>query len=65
MTRQWFQSCPCGHQWLFHDIGEPDADDELCCVEGCDQRACPGRNLVSTSENVAPVPAGNKRRGQV
>lgn len=23
MTRQWFQSCPCGHQWLFHDIGEP------------------------------------------
>lgn len=43
MDKQWFQLCDCGHQWLFHDIGEPDADDHLCCVEGCDQKACPGR----------------------
>lgn len=45
MTRRWFDLCPCGHTWLFHDAGEADANgtDDLCCVEGCDQKACPGR----------------------
>lgn len=51
MTRQWFQLCACGHQWLFHDIGEPDADDELCCVEGCDQKVCPGRQPKNEVES--------------
>lgn len=36
--------CPCGHAWMFHDIEEWDGDgSDLCCVEGCDQKACPGK----------------------
>lgn len=56
MDKQWFQLCACGHQWLFHDIGEPDADDELCCVEGCDQKACPGRQPASAEFFEAGIP---------
>lgn len=39
-----FTRCPCGHLFLHHDIAEYDGDgSDLCCVEGCDQASCPGR----------------------
>lgn len=58
-----FTRCPCGHLFLHHDINDCDGDgSDLCCVEGCDQRACPGRNPVSTSGNAAPEPASNNQR---
>lgn len=34
--------CGCGHAWALHDIYEPSDPRELCCVDGCDQRGCPG-----------------------
>lgn len=48
MTREG-SLCPCGHAWLLHDVLAHDGDGtDLCCVEGCDQKACPGR--TSTDE---------------
>ena len=36
--------CSCGHMWMRHDVNEYSGDGtETCCVEGCDQRGCPGR----------------------
>lgn len=37
--------CGCGHIWLRHDVEEyPGDGSEMCCVEGCRQRDCPGRD---------------------
>ncbi len=39
-----WQRCACGHLWLSHDIEEYSGDgSEMCCVVGCDQDGCPGR----------------------
>jgi hypothetical protein len=35
--------CRCGHAMALHDIYEPSDPRELCCVQGCDQNGCPGR----------------------
>jgi hypothetical protein len=35
---------PMWHVWMRHDIEEYSGDgSEMCCVEGCDQAKCPGR----------------------
>jgi hypothetical protein len=39
-----FSQCDCGHLYLFHDIEEYAGDgSDICCVEGCNQVGCPGR----------------------
>jgi hypothetical protein len=46
-TNPW-ASCPCGHLWLCHDVNEYSGDGtETCCVEGCDQTGCPGREAAT------------------
>lgn len=48
--------CPCGHLWLRHDVDEYRGDDsEMCCVEGCDQTKCPGRQ-PATAETGGETP---------
>lgn len=41
-TLTWLERCACGHLMIHHDIDEHPGT-ELCCVEGCDQKGCPGR----------------------
>lgn len=44
MSADWFSYCPCGHLWLHHDVNEYSGDGtEMCCVDGCTQTGCPGR----------------------
>lgn len=39
-----FDHCACGHMWLWHDVDEYTGDgSETCCVDGCEQNGCPGR----------------------
>jgi hypothetical protein len=36
--------CLCGHVWDAHDVYEYRGDgSEMCCVHGCEQNGCPGR----------------------
>lgn len=40
-----YRNCSCGHPWLRHDVEEYRGDgSETCCVEGCPQIGCPGRD---------------------
>lgn len=32
--------CACGHSMLLHDVGDMAGNNQLCCVDGCDQRGC-------------------------
>lgn len=49
--------CACGHLWLLHDVEEYRGDgSETCCVEGCPQTGCPGRQV--TGEYVSRVLRG-------
>lgn len=42
-SRNWWDRCRCGHEWLTHDIERyPGDDTDMCCVEGCEQLGCPG-----------------------
>jgi hypothetical protein len=41
--------CPCGHVWHAHDVDEYSGDgSEMCCVHGCEQSGCPGRQRSRT-----------------
>lgn len=42
--------CPCGHLWMHHDVEEYRGDgSEMCCVDGCDQVACPGKRRAKAA----------------
>lgn len=44
-------TCPCGHFGIQHDVYEYRGDgSETCCVEGCSQVGCPGRNNEEEDE---------------
>jgi hypothetical protein len=48
-----WQRCACGHLWLSHDIEEYSGDgSEMCCVVGCDQDGCPGRQRQTIEGSV-------------
>lgn len=48
--------CPCGHAWVRHDIYEPSDPRELCTVQGCDQRGCPGRSARENQSQTERTP---------